>query len=181
MEQQQQQESPTVKSSPYQSPMWHYGSSIITLTNPKSSLHDLELTYRGVRETEGNKFIVVGKPLMNEEGINNVIGLIQSIVNQVTILGNFNKEEVPQVLEFLADTLAKDLMMNRKDYGISDSTARDKIFFSAITTSFITMKRAFEEGDRRFWKGSVQEVKTTIDSPNRGKKGFLSFMNPWSK
>ena len=69
-------------------------------------------------------------------------------------------------------TLAKDLMVNRYEYEIDSPSARDRIFFTALTTAFITMKRAFEEGDRRFWKGSVQEVKTTVDSPQR-KKGLF--------
>jgi len=67
------------------------------------------------------------------------------------------------LVDFLGDTLAKDLMMNRKRYDIKTPAARDKIYFTALAESFICMKRAYEEGEKRFWKGSQQEITTRIE------------------
>jgi len=160
---QQQQTQPVIKATPYQSPMHQYGGSLLFLTNPENVLYKLELTYRNQIEDKDGKLITLGDPLMNELGIGSVIGQIQAIVNQVTVMSNLNKTEVPMLVDFLGDTLAKDLMMNRKRYDIKTPAARDKIYFTALAESFICMKRAYEEGEKRFWKGSQQEITTRIE------------------
>lgn len=170
-QQQTQQASPQIRSTPYQSPMYNYGSGIVTLTNPRNLLHELDLKLRGKREING-KTQKVGDALLNDEGVNSVLSQVESIVNQVTVMGWLKDEEIKGLMDFLADTLAKDLMMNRVKYEIHHTSARDRVYFSALTTAFITMKRAYEEGDRRFWKGSVQEVRTTVENQNK-KKGLF--------
>jgi len=178
-EQYPQQEPPQIRSSPYASPMHQFGSSILFLTNPENDLYKIELTFRGmILDKEGNPQ-KVGDPLMIEKGISSVIGQVQSIVSQNTIMGNLDKREILILLDFLADTLAKDLMVNRINYNIISTSARDKIYFSSLTTAFVTMKRSSEEGERRFWKGSVQEVHTRVENQAKKGGGLLGFINPW--
>lgn len=165
---------------PVNSGLNQYGSSIVLMTNPENELSKMEMTFRSIRRDKDGNLIQIGEPLMNEFGVNSVLGTIQSIVNQVTIMSNLNKFEVPMMMDFLGDTLAKDLMINRSKYGIINAAARDKIFFTTLTSCFITLKRAYEEGDKRFWKGSVQEIHNTVESTNK-KKGFFSSINPWDR
>jgi len=169
-----------VRSPQYQNPMHQYGSAIITLTDPANELHKMELTFRSAKpDADGNAVIIKGsKPLMNDHGIMSVIGVVQSLVSQVTVMSNLNKTEVPMLMDFLGDTLAKDLMVNRLEYGITSVSARDKIYFTALSTAFVTLKRAFEEGDKRFWKGSVQEIHSKVESSNKSR-GMLSRILPW--
>jgi hypothetical protein len=178
MEEEEKDDQPIIRPSPYMSPMYNYGSSIILLTNPKDQLHKMELTFRSMMEIKNGEPKKVGTPLMNEEGINAVIGMVQAEVSQVTIMGNLDENKISGLIDFLADTLARDLMMNKYKYNITDSSARDKIYFTALTTAFICMNRALNEGDRRFWKGSVQEIHSSIQQ--QGKSGgILSALNPW--
>lgn len=150
-------------------------SNILHLTNPENELYKMELTFRGkILDKDGNE-IKIGDPLMNEFGVSSVMGLVQSIVSQVTIMSNLDKQDIPLLIDFLADTLCRDLMINRIPYDISGRVARDNIFFTTLSSAYITMKRSFEEGDRRFWKGSVQEIKSTVDTGGK-KKGMLSRM-----
>jgi hypothetical protein len=162
-----------IKSSPYQAPMHQYGGSIVLLTNPDNELYKAELTFRGIKLDADGKPQQVGDALMNDEGVAAVLGLMQSIVSQVTVMSNFNKHEVPLLIDFLGDTLAEDLMLNRVKYEIHNQAARNRVFFTALTTSFVTLKRAYEEGDKRFWKGSQQEIISRVES-NTHKKGALS-------
>ena len=155
MEQPQQ-----LPSSSLMTPRDEYGGSIITLTNPEKVIENAKLTYRSQIEDSDGVVHQNGEPLMNEEGINSVIGQIQTLVNQVTVMSNLNKMEIPMLVEFLGDTLAKDLMMNRIRYDIKSSSSRDKIYFTALTSAFVCMKRAYEEGEKRFWKGSQHEMTT---------------------
>ena len=72
----------------YMTPRNAYGSSIITLTNTGDLLFDLELTFRNARQTPTGEIISQGEPLLNEYGINRIIGDLQSIMNRNSMLGN---------------------------------------------------------------------------------------------
>lgn len=177
-----EQEPPQIKTTPYQSPMGLYGSSILYLTNPESELYKLELTLRGqIVDKEGN-LKQAGSALMNEEGICSVIGELQTIVNQVTVMSALDKKEIPMIMEFLADTVAKDLMINGIRYNLNPHD-RDKVFFCILVSGFICMKRATTEGlsDKKFWRGSVQEITSKLEGSNSGKKGILSRLMGWGK
>lgn len=165
---------------PYLSPMYNYGSSILTLTNPESEIYRLELTLRSmILDNEGNPK-QIGQPLMNEQGITSVLQLTQTVLNQVTILSNFSKSEIPYLMGFINDTLVRDLMQNRIKYGIKDFSTRDKLFFMVMTYCFIALKRGYEEGDRRFWKGSQQEIRTELVNAQQPKKSFMQHLG-WGK
>lgn len=179
MDQQIQAAQPQIKSNPYASPMHQYGASIILLTNPENELYRLELTLRNAIADEEGKLQQYGDPLLNDEGIVAVLGMTQTILNQVTIMSNFSKYEIPQLMQFLNDTVARDLMMNRKRYDINDGSARDKIHFSVLTYAFIAMKRAFEQGEKKFWKGSQQDIRTEVVGANSQKRGWLQTAMGW--
>lgn len=181
MEPEMETQAPQVRSTPYQSPMHNYGSSIMYLTNPEHELYKLELTLRSeILDTEG-KPKKMGEPLMNEKGICAVIGIVQTIVNQVTVMSVLDKREIPVLMDFLADTLAKDLMLNTGAYEMRKQD-RDKVFFTVLTSAFICMKRATDEGlsDKKFWRGSVQEITSKIEGQQK-KGGLLSRITGWGK
>jgi len=169
----QTQQEISTQSNPYMSPMHEYGSAIIQMTNPSQELYKMEMTLRSnMIDLEGN-IKDLGKPLMNDEGINSVIGIVQSIVSQTTIMSNMDKASVPVLMDSLNDTLATDLMINMQKYGIKDIVARDKIKFIALTTAYSCLRRAFEEGDRRFWK-NAQPIESRVFMEGQQKKGLLS-------
>ena len=169
-----------VQSSPYASPMHNYAGSIILLTNPDQELHKLELTFRNIVLDKKGNATAVGVPLMNDEGVRSVIGQVQAIVSQVTVMSNLDVRVRDSLRDFLADTIAKDLMLNRMKYGIVNSSARDRIFMEAISMAIITMNRAADEGERKFWKGSQQEIITHGTAPG-GKGGLMQRALGWGK
>lgn len=175
----QPQQEGGLKLSPYQNPMHNFGSAIITLTNPENELKNMELAFRSQRQDYTGAIKDYGEPLMNELGINSVVGQVQAVVSRNAIMSDIDKYSIPLLIDFLGDTLAKDLMLNRNMYDIKNVSARDKIFFQALTTAFLVLRRGYEGGDRRFWKGSQQDVRQTIVT--EGQKGFLSKLNPFSK
>jgi len=179
-EEEMQYDVPQIRSSPYMSPMHQQGTAILLLTNPTNELRKMELFYRGLHEDGDGNLIQVSEPRMNNEGVYSIVGTVQSVVSQVTVMSNIDKKEVPLHMLFLADTLIKDLILNSGKYGITSDAVRDAVLFTATEAAFFTIKRALEEGDKRFWKGSVQELHTSVEQ--RGKKsGLLSSMNPWKK
>lgn len=177
MNEEEQQQMPQVRSSPYMSPMYNYGSGIVLLTNPKDEIYNIELALRSVFETRNGEYLQVGEPLLNDVGIKSVIGQVQAIVNKITVMGWLENPEIMNLIDGSGDTMIKDLMINRKKYNINSLSTRDKIMTQTMTTAYLTMKRAYKEGDRRFWKGSVQEVRTTFESEQK-KKGLFGL---WKK
>jgi hypothetical protein len=171
---------PEIRTNPYQSPLHNYGSSIVVMTNPDDELYKMELTFRSETIDKKGNTKKVGDPLMNELGINSVVGIVQSLVNRVTVMSNLNKYDVPMMIDFLGDTLAQDLMMNRNKYEIRTTTARTKIYFTALSTAFVTMKRAFEQGEKIFWKGSQQEITTRVEQTGE-RKGMFASMLGWGR
>ena len=165
----------------YQIPQHMSGSNILYLTNPSSELYRFELTLRGQMEDSEGKRVDLGGPLMNEAGINTMLGLLRSVVNQVNIMGNLSDKEIPGLMNFFSDAIIKNLMMNRQAYNLTEM-ARDQVFVASTNLAFFTMKRALNEGDRRFFKGSVQEIKSTVDSTVKNRSGgALSALNPWRR
>lgn len=176
-------------------PMFNYGSSIVFLTNPENELFKMELTFRGlaINDKTGEPY-KVGEPLMNEQGIKSVLGLVQSIVNQVTIFGNLSKNEIPLIMMELSDTLDRDLMVNKINYAIGKTiitkdgrqvvyynpSVRDRIAFMVTSQAFICLSRAKEGDDKRFWKGAVQEIQTTYKD-ERQSGGLMNKLLGWGK
>jgi len=162
-----------------QSPVHAYGSAIITLTDTKEVLQMAELTFKSQRPDENGNVISMGKPLMNDEGITSVLGLIHSLLNQVTVMSNINKQQVEAILMNFSDTLITDLMINRIQYAIESKSARNKILTISSNIVQMAVLRGYEEGDKRFLKGNVQEIHSTVTQSQKSR-GVLSRLNPWS-
>lgn len=179
MTEQLQQEPPQVRTSPYQSPMYNFGSSILLLTDPSNNLHELELTLRGLKEDENGNLRQITEPMMNEKGINSVLGIVaRCLIARNTVMSNLDKSEVRAITLLIAEALSKDLMINRINYGIGSTDSKSLIFHTIIANIYITLKRPQDEGEKRFLRGSVQEIKTTVDSSQQ-KKGIFGRMFGW--
>lgn len=152
---------------PYQTPMDTMGSTILQMTDPEDVVENMTMSFRGLAIVN-DKLTKVGEPLMNEEGINRVKSLVQSITNRNSVMSNMKRNFIEHQMLYFCETLRKSLMVNRGRYGIYDWSARDDIVEIASNYVYMTLRRASEEGERRFLKGSMHEVKQTIDSPRQG-------------
>ena len=177
----QQQEPAQIRTSPYQSPMYNFGSSILLLTDPSDNLYKLELTLRGLKEDEnGNLITVQGvKPMMNERGINSIMGIVaRCLIARNTVMSNLKESEVKAITLLIAEALSKDLMINRINYDIETTDNKSLIYFTIIANLYLTLKRPQDEGEKRFLRGSVQEIKTTVDTSQQ-KKGIFGRVFGW--
>jgi hypothetical protein len=174
-----QDESAPIRAMPFLTPQSQYGSSIVQMTNPEGEIIKMELSLRNQILDDDGKPLPIGAPLLNDLGVSSVVGQVQAIISQTAIMSNFDKREVPMLVLFLADTLAKDLMINRIAYNIQTKAARDKIYYIACASAFICLKRGFEEGDRRFWRGTQQEIRNIVEGANQ--QGLLQKVFGWGK
>lgn len=163
------------------SPHQLYAGSIEKLTNPLREIRKMELTFKGLRETEEGKLEKIGEPLMNDVGILTISGMVQSIVSQLTVLSDVNDREISALMLDSSDAIIRTLMINKQKFGISDDpTARDRVLNISTNMLFIALKRAQGGGDRRFWKGSQQDIRHEVFNQTSGG-GFLSKLNPFKR
>jgi len=177
----QTQTTVTQQNSDYYTPQNQFGSAILYLTNPEDLIEQLKLTMRSQYLDDNGMPVSYGEPLANELGIATVISQLRSIVNQVTIMSNLESRHEESLRNSLARSLNKNLMLNRIKYDMSDD-ARDIIFDETIRIAVICIRRAYESGERRFWKGQQpQEVRTVMEGQTGGKKGGLLKFIGWGK
>ena len=170
-----------VSNLPYHNPMRTYGNSINLLTDPSSTIAKLELTFRNVAETQKGEVIELGKPLMNDYGISVVLGIVNSIVNQVSILSNIDHKEKVGLYMHFCDRLAVVLMMNTSTFDIQSFSARDLIYTESCFLVYMTLNRPQNNEEKKFWSKIVQEVKSTIESNQKNKGGGIGNILGWNK
>lgn len=167
----------------YTSPIDRFGSQISVLTNPNDALYRFELYLRCLKEDEQGNFVKIGgknwKPLMNDTGINDILMSMHSILNNMTPLSNIEEWEVGIIIEHLGWDLVDLLAFNRNKFEL-DEINRRAVFGSALRFCYIFLKRPFEEGDKKFFKGITQEIKS-VQEIHQGRKS--SVLNPlsWGK
>lgn len=164
---------------PYMTPMDSYGTAIIHMTDTDREIRELELTFKNQRVDENNEIIALGQPLMNDEGIRSVIGQIQSVVNRITIMSNLKEYEISSLMEYVTDSLVKDLMMNREKYALRFEN-RTKIVSSSLTLIYNCLKRSQEGDDKKFWKGSTQTIEHTSINKQRQPNTWLGKFTGWN-
>lgn len=180
----------------YNSPIDRYGSQIAVLTDPADDLYNFELFLRCLKQSESGQLIKIGKPkfengkvvkdtegnpeidwkpMMNDLGINSTLLSMQSVLNGITTLSNLDDREVWLLIRSLGMDVIGNLTFNKHQFEIEDSN-RSIVVGAAIRFCYIFLKRPFGEGDKKFFKGTTQEVKHT----NEITKPSGSSLNPFS-
>lgn len=98
--------------------MQQFGNSVLELTNPDEEMFKMECALRGKSIDINGNLIDLKRPLMNDKGVVAVVGMVQSVVNKVTIMSNLNKTEVPNIMRFFVYGLIEDLLFNASNYEV---------------------------------------------------------------
>lgn len=162
------------------SPMQQYGGSILQLTNPENEIQKIVLRLRGKMIGSDGSEIKISEPLCNEQGIQELIALLEgSAMNQDIIMTDFEKKDIENMMELIGDSLIQLLGFNKLRYEIPNDTVRTKIFTIIMCSAKATLHRAAMGGERRFWKGSQQEITTRVEGSGSQKKGIASRLFGW--
>ena len=88
-------------------------------------------------------------PLLNENGIHDILRDIASRVHRVIIMSNFTEKQLNDWLWDIGHELAAKLFEYKNDWDIPDITAMDTIHTIVMVNTDATMRRALLEGERR--------------------------------
>jgi hypothetical protein len=162
----------------YGSMMERYASVMKDLTDPSYLLPLIEMDLRRLREVRDPKtgrisLVNFGEPLLNEEGVNNIMSTVRMIVNNNTTMNELNDDTIERIMAMLTTTTIKMLMLNRGLYDIKNKTDRDIILHLVIMPIFLTLNRSRAGGERKFW----QHRPGTAEPQNKG----ASWWNPFGK
>ena len=157
----------------YGSPMYNFAGSIIEMTSSEELLFRLECNLSGVNVLSDGKTAKMGEALMNNKGVKDIMMVVKSVCDKAGVMSHYDTNEVKALMEYLNDCLARVLMLNKVNYGFTNPSGRDLVVFMCNNTSFAVIKRGFEGGERRFWKGS--QIDYNIKGGNVGgeKRGIF--------
>ena len=140
------------------------------LTNPELQIQEVELRLKGKKINEKGEEVQVSEPLLNDEGVANMIVLIRSMVNQVMFMSNLTEEQVAKLTEELGWDIIKDLINNKIKYEVKEHN-RSKIVSIILYPSYESANSALENGFRRFLKSGIIETTINTQGNPMGKQG----------
>ncbi len=158
----------------YSNPMYNFAGTILEMTDNEDLFFRLECNLRGTIANPKGGIDRAGDPLMNEKGIKDVVMLMRSFGDRSSVMSFYEEAEIKMLMEMLNDTLARLLMLNKINYGFTNPSGRDLVVFMCNACGFAIIKRGFEGGERRFWKGS--QVEYNVKTGGEPKKGLFSGM-----
>lgn len=169
---------------PFIQPNLMDGGSMVQMTDPEAEILSLEANFRGQVMLADGTYQEKFRKRMNERGINEVVGMVRAVVNRVTFMSNVKDQVLYGIMEGFADTLVQLLMMNSEAFDVKSNAERSAIFWQCVTVAHIAILRGYEEGEKRFWKGTQADI--SFGRPNQSAEmpsGGLSKMSPknWMK
>ena len=108
--------------------------------------------------------------------------MAKGTISQVTILSNFEEDEIPKLVKYLSMTLIHALIFKKKEWEIKDNQASSEILMITTQKSFSACKRAYENGERRLLRGTQNEqiITTNTGGEQNKKGGLLSGVFGWN-
>jgi len=148
---------------------------LVSETNPKKVVKEIILRLRGLEEMQDGTKVKIAEPKVNKAGQDNIWFILDSHINQNTILSHLNETEIANIMEGLQENLVDDLSLNWKEYGITKKTDLDTINNSILINIFLALKRAEGQNEKN-WLGkiSVENISGGSRLPMPKKEGFLS-------
>lgn len=144
-----------------------------------NDLTDVEPDIKEVEELlQGKKVNVLGEvtqtcePLCNSEGAANMVRLMKAMVGRITLMSNFEDEQVRIMVEELGADIIEDLTFNKVRYEIKHPKAISTIVDLVLMKAFACGMSAMENGTRRMLRGTTME--TTINTQGMGMGGKKS-------
>jgi len=150
--------------------------TLVSQTNPQTLLDEFEHKLKGeIKELNDNgeeKWIKKFDAIANNSGIQSIIVDLGSIVNQNTILSNLEEDDIRKLTVEFGKMLTFKLMIKYKTYDIQKSNL-NTIVMGATSLVFISLKRGFKEGERKFLKTTVRSQEhLKFDQSQQEKEKF---------
>jgi len=177
----QQPTEPIMEQMPYSLPQYPQEDTagLISQLDPVAIVEEVKHQLRGEEQVpkldkEGRTVYVWlkkrKKPLINEEGIASLMVNVRLCVNQSTVMGKTDDEDIPKLMNTISDTVISKLMMNREKFDV-DKAELDTITDLICIMSYIALRRSHNALTIGLMKKATQEH--IISKQNESKKGGM--------
>ena len=142
-------------------------------------LKNLELDVRAEQEiydSEKDTFIkkkIPGvEPLFKKEiGVRNYMRFVRSLLNTQVVQGNLDEDSYAEVMSAAHKSLAKELMLNRYEYGLSKNN-----YVPAVKTAVLTIRlfltRLLNNEERKSYAATFKHVESSETKLGGGRNMF---------
>jgi hypothetical protein len=91
--------------------------------NPTQLLFDIEQYLKGCRVNHNGEWEQVSQPRMNDEGIGDIIGILQTHLNEIVFSSNLGIDMINTMSKHVAEMIAEWIYLNWYKYDISITNA----------------------------------------------------------
>ncbi len=119
------------------------------------------------------KWVKISKPLMNEEGINAVIGEVSSLLHKNTFLSNISERSIRTVCYDKHMILAQLLAQKSKDFDLDDRD-KERVLYMVMDNIYLALKRAQNGGERESLTTIRRIIEQMSSSAKENKKRLPS-------
>jgi sulfur transfer complex TusBCD TusB component (DsrH family) len=156
-------------------------SAVIFRLDPEKVVRDIEnylsggynITYYDkTTDDYRTKFVESGKPLLNKEGIQNVLSTIKSVINHAVVQANFDNKRYERYLVKLHKRLAFILMNNKDIYGLKDNSTYHSIIQNIMLIVEPFLSRTIDNEERKGLTAMLKETVTTVRDKGKRFAGF---------
>lgn len=145
-------------------------------------IKELERLFRGLEyDVNKKKYIVVGEPLMNEDGVRAILSLVKFYTSKLFKLGWLKEEDVRRMARDIRKRVNILLAFNYKKYGIQKN--RIPLISSLIDHSvYITLRSSIDGQASKALHSSfnLNEMRQVVEQQKQ-RKFNLDFLNLFSK
>lgn len=148
---------------------------MVEQTNPKKVIETIMFVLRGVEKLPDGTIVQRYEPKMNKLGLDAVNFWLQGLINQNVILSHIESANINALMQQVGDDFVDKLFLNRRLWGITDSSNMDDINDIILCNIFFAMKRAEGQGEKNFLsKISIENISGGVRLPNMKKESFWS-------
>lgn len=110
----------------------------------------------------------IGEPLASRQGIQSILTYVVAIVNEHTIQGNTEREELYKILFSIDESLCDQLILNYQNWKI-DPSNRDLIVDTIMNMIHLILTRTVDNKERESLGGSIDKVTKYFSNENKSK------------
>lgn len=124
-------------------------SAMEEMTKTDIDIYNFKLFLMNAVEKD-NELVSKGLPLVNDDGVRKLIGMLESVANTHYILSDHSHDDsFNNIIDFWNHGLSETLLENKKTYGIKDNKISNAIFSTFMGYTYGIVKRGM--GERPFW------------------------------
>lgn len=128
----------------------------------------------------------IGRPLINDKGINSVVTILKSHLTKIFVLSDFEEEDVRNITISVGENIIDELYFNWEEYEVPSPSAASMIVNIITHTVYATLRKGYLGNYLKFLKTAqrITEVQTFSEGQknNQGmpmgmdKPSFLGFL-----